>query len=102
MIVEIDLTGAQPSLRLLEPDVFTAFKAVLHEDGPARADQLAPLGIARVEEHLWIPIAKLRELAGSAATREWETSLEGMLGYARSKGWVDDELAAIRAHVERP
>jgi hypothetical protein len=101
MIVEIDLTGAQAALRLLEPDVFTSFKAVMHADGPPPTDRLVPLGVARVEEHVWIRIDTLRELAGDAATAEWEASLQGMIGYARSKGWVDEELAAVRAHVER-
>jgi hypothetical protein len=99
VIVEVRLGTGEPQVELLEPDVFTAFKVVLYGGGPALAE--TP-GVARVEEHAWIPIDRVRELAGAGATPEWEESFQGMLGYARSKGWVDDELDAVRAHVERP
>ena len=98
MIVEIRLGRDEPVVELIEPDVFTAFKVVLHGGGPSIADTR---GVARVDEHAWIRIDAVRELAGTAATAAWEESCQGMLGYARSKGWVDDELDAIRAHVER-
>lgn len=98
MIVEVRLGPDGAMSRLLEPDVFTAFKVVLHEGGPSLAEAA---GVARVDEHVWIRIDALRGLAGAAATPDWEESFQGMLTYARSKGWVDDELAAVRAHVER-
>jgi hypothetical protein len=103
VIVEITLAdaGDGPSAQLLEPDDFKGFKVVLHAADASLAEQTAALGIARVDEHVWIRIDALRQLAGAAATPEWEASLQGMLEYARSKGWVDDELDAIRAHVER-
>jgi len=98
VIVEIRFGAGQTAVELLEPEVFTAFKVVVHGGGPSLA--LAP-AVARVDEHAWIRIEALRELAGAAATPEWEASLQGMLGYARSKGWVDDDLDAVRAHVEQ-
>jgi hypothetical protein len=101
VIVEIDLRDGRAATRLLEPDVFTAFKVVLRNDGSAPVDRLAAAGVARFEEHAWVEIDALRRLAGAAATPAWEESLQGMLAYARSKGWVDDDLAAVRAHVER-
>lgn len=98
MIVEIRLGADRAAVELLEPDVFTAFKVVLHGGGPPVT--LAAV-VARVDEHAWIRIEALRELAGEAATPEWEESFQGMLGYARTKGWVDEEQGAVRAHVER-
>jgi hypothetical protein len=98
VIVEIRLDTDTPEVELLEPDVFTAFKVVLRDAGPSLAG--APV-VARVDEHAWIRIEALRELAGESATPAWEESLAGMVAYARSKGWVDDELGAVRAHVER-
>jgi hypothetical protein len=97
VIVEVRLDPDGATSRLLEPEVFTAFKVVLHGGGPSLAEAA---GVARVDEHAWIRIDALRELAGPAATPAWEESFQGMLAYARSKGWVDDELAAVRAHVE--
>src|SRR5262249_41485786 len=99
VIVEVRIGSGEATTQLLERDVFTAFKVVVHGGDPPLAETT---GVARVEEHAWISIDALRELAGEAATSAWEESLQGMLGYARSKGWVDDELNAVRAHVERP
>ena len=101
MIVEIDLRAEGAQARLVEADDFKAFKVVLRGGGPSVADRLATVGVARLDEHAWIRIDALRGLAGAAATPEWEESLGGMLEFARSRGWVDDEVGAIRAHVER-
>ena len=99
MIVELDLSGDVARARLLEADDFKAFKVVVQGGGPALSSSSA---VAKVDEHAWVRVDALRELAGTAATPEWEASLQGMLEYARSKDWVDDELDAVRAHVERP
>ena len=101
MIVELDFTDGDARAILLEADDFKGFKVVVRGDAPSLGERTAALGIARVDEHAWVSVDGLRQLAGSAATPEWEASLDGMLEYARSKGWVDDELGAIRAHVER-
>ena len=101
MIVEIDLAGGAARSALVDADDFKSFKVVLRGGGPSLGEHAGELGLARVDEHAWVPIDTLRGLAGPAATPEWEESLAGMLGYARSKGWVDDELGAVRAHVER-
>jgi len=101
MIVELDLSGGAARATLLEAGDFKAFKVVVRGDSASLAERSAAVGIARVDEHAWVRVDALRELAGPAATPEWEASLQGMLEFARSKGWVDDELGAVRAHVER-
>ncbi len=101
MIVEIDLLAEGAQARLAEPDDCTAFKVVLRGGGPSVAERLAAVGIARLDEHAWVRVDALRELAGASATPAWEESLASMLEFARSKGWVDDDLGSIRAHVER-
>jgi len=101
MIVEIDLSAESARARLAEPDDFTAFKVVLRDSGPSVAERVEAIGVARLDEHAWVRVDALRELAGASATPEWEESLASMLEFARSRGWVDDELDSIRAHVER-
>jgi hypothetical protein len=97
--MEIHVSPNGPA-RLLRPDDLQAFKVVLDPalDGARRALEAA--GAARVQEHAWIPVARLRELAGDAATPEWERGLQGMVGFARSHGFYDEELGAVRAHCE--
>lgn len=101
MDVEIDLRGPSPTARLLNADDLKSFAVVLLEDGASLGERLAPVGVARVDEHAWISIAELERLAGDAATPEWKASFAAMLEFARSKGWVDEELGAVRGHVER-
>jgi hypothetical protein len=101
VIVELDLSGGTASAALLEADDFKAFKVVVRGAGPSLGEQTEALGVAKVDEHAWVHVDALRELAGPAATPEWEASLAGMVEFARSKGWVDEETGAVRAHVER-
>jgi len=98
MEIHVDVNGAPA--RLVEPDDFKGFKVVLTGDPAGRAAALEAAGAAKVEEHAWITVEGLRRLAGDAATEEWERNLEGMVGYASGHGWYDEELGAIRAHVE--
>jgi hypothetical protein len=81
--IEIDLGTVPPSVVLEEPENFTAFKVVVRE-----------------AEHVWVDPEQLAVLAGDlAGTADWRTSLQGMVRYASSKGWIRED-GAIRAHVE--
>ncbi len=82
MYLRIDTSSTPPSVEVVEPDDFTSFKVVV----------LTP-------SHSWVDPADLAALAGRAGDTEWEHNLTGMIGYARSKGWLD-ERGRIRAHVE--
>jgi hypothetical protein len=82
--IEIDLTTVPPTTTLREPDDFGAFKVVV-----LQADDV------HVEP------ATLRALAGARADDpEWTGRLDGMMGYAASKGWIREGDGAIQAHVE--
>lgn len=54
------------------------------------------------ENHLWIDIAFVRELAGDAADADWVTQFDGMLAYAASNGWIDDATGRVEAHIQPP
>lgn len=53
-------------------------------------------------EHVWLDIAVARA-AGAAAVGDgaWADRFDGMIAYARSKGWADEAGTHVRAHVER-
>ena len=59
-------------------------------------------GPSEQDNHLWIDIAFVRELAGDAADAEWEAQFEGMLAYADSKGWIDEAANRVEAHIQPP
>ncbi len=82
MRIEISLATVPPSVTLHEPDDFRAFSVVVPE-----------------VEHAWVDPGQVIALADGAGA-EWRGSFDGMVEYARSKGWVRDD-GAIRAHVER-
>jgi len=50
-------------------------------------------------EHALIDVDWVRQQAAGRVPDGWDADFEGMLGYARSKGWI--EGSAIRAHLER-
>lgn len=59
------------------------------------------VGMTLDGDHVWVPIAWL---AGQGAPfgDPWRADFDGMIGYARKMGWVDDDADAVRAHVEWP
>jgi hypothetical protein len=97
--VQTDPRGAPPVLR--EVDDFRDLKVVVH--GPHQGLVAALAGIGRMSEggDAFLAIDAVRRLAGARAEDpEWQRSFDGMVEYARSKGWLDDEGTALQAHCE--
>lgn len=96
MIVDHSSSG---ELSLLEADDFKGFKLRLRAVGPARPDLK---GIVFVDDdNVLVDIAVVKSLAGARATEAWNRDFGRMVDYAATKGWVDTETYALRAHVER-
>jgi hypothetical protein len=77
-------------------DAFDRFEIVAAEGA-----DLTRLGtVAEDGEHVYVAPDTVRALAGESVTPVWEERFAGMVGYAASKGWLDD-AGRIRAHVER-
>jgi flavin reductase (DIM6/NTAB) family NADH-FMN oxidoreductase RutF len=101
MQVEIDLGEEPVRASLLEPDNFDELKVVMVGVEAPFSAQLAPVGVVRFDEHAWLRIDAIRQLAGDHATPEWEGRFAAMLETARSHDWLDEKLEAVRAHCER-
>lgn len=103
MVIEIDLRATPASVELARRDDFTAFKVMargLETDIDGLASALGRLGRVAEDGHVFVPVQTLHALAGQRGDeRDWRDSLEGMLSYARARGWIDD-AGAIRATVE--
>lgn len=85
---------------LEDADNFKAFKVVAATaSDEALRTALAEAGAGRLDgEHVWVSADWLRAQAGGSA--EWGKNFEGLLAFAGSKGWLDDQ-GAVRAHIER-
>ncbi|WP_380161173.1 hypothetical protein [Kineococcus sp. R86509] len=59
----------------------------------------AGAGTGHSAEHVAVEPGFLRLAAGTSASEHWQRGFDGMLGHARSKGWVD-EAGRLLAHVE--
>lgn len=96
MIVEYrPETGA----RLIEADDFKNFKLrIVHAPGVRPKID----GVFFIDDvNVLIGIDTVRTLPGAPQEPEWHASYLAMISYAKSKGWIDPERNAIRAHVER-
>ncbi len=100
MIVHADLDAS--SVRLVEPEDFFGFHVAVaggEVDDERLAGLLAPHG--RLDgEHAWISTESVVALAGDVADDTWQAGFEGMIDYARGKGFLSEDGSAIRAHVE--
>lgn len=90
------------SITLDDPDTFTAFSVTA--PGLEFEQVIAAFGAdAKVGDgdHLWISIPRLHELGSVHGASDWRKGCDGMLAFAASKGWVDEDRQQVRAHIER-
>jgi hypothetical protein len=98
MIVKVDAGAGRASLE--EPEDCRKFHIEASggdADAVARAlgsTEPAPAG------HAWVPVAWVREQAAGRVGESWPADFDAMVGFARSKGWLDGSGAAIQAHIE--
>jgi hypothetical protein len=83
-----------------EPADTKAFKVVVVKD--AGVDQaLRSGGWGRLDDgEALISVEAVRRAAAGRVPAGWDEDFEGMLGYARGKGWLTSDGASIRAHLE--
>lgn len=97
MLVVVD--GGSGSVVLEDAENLRALSVELRSCSPAdAADLLADLGHFE-GEHVWLDIARLRDLSPLADDPEWTAGFEGVMSYADSKGWLDASRSRVRAHV---
>src|SRR5918911_3668771 len=89
MRFELDLTADSARPRLVDASDPASCVLVLADASAPRA----PAGV-RVEEHAWLPVATIRELAGEAAAA-------AVVAAARTDGRLDERSGAVRTLVQR-
>lgn len=105
MIIDIDLTGEPAGIELEEPEDCTRFHvAVRGADLDALDSVLAAQNLGRLlpSGEALIRIDAVRRLASGRVPDAWNADFDAMVGYAKSKGWLDEAGEAIQAHIEWP
>lgn len=103
MLVRVDLAPLRPVVSLEEPDDCTRFHvAVAGGTDLARVyGALVDAAAGRLEgDHAIVTIDAVRRMAAGRVGEDWDERFDGMIAYARGKGWIDDANHAIQAHVE--
>ena len=75
----------------------------LHAECTGELTEMATGDLCRFgDDHVWLDVAIARSLGEQSSTDpEWPAKFDGMIGYAASKGWLDEAGTHVRAHVER-
>ena len=103
MIIDIDLTGGSPTVQLVEPEDCKRFHVrVKGGDLEALSAALPAQDVGRLlpSGDALIDIDAVRRLAAGRVPDGWEADFAAMVGYAKSKGWLDESGDAIQAHIE--
>lgn len=86
------------SAHLVEPEVLTALSVVLVGDAPHDVGDFGSFD----GDHAWLGVHALRTAAHAAGVPEgWDEQFDGMLAYAKTKGWLSSSGTALRAHIEQ-
>ncbi|MEU2348315.1 hypothetical protein [Modestobacter sp. NPDC049651] len=104
MIVEV-ITGTDevPEVRVVDVDDLKRLHVAVGAVTDEEADQaLRSAGLGRLDDGAaWLDAAALRAAAEAGATApDWAAQWDGMVGFARSRGWVSEDGATLQAHVE--
>jgi hypothetical protein len=96
------LPGGDPEVTLEEPEDLKSLKVTTPvRDIPALARAVSQIGALADDEHAWIRVSALADLAGDhGRDASWQEGFEAMLAYARSKGWMSADGGSVRAHIE--
>ncbi len=104
MQVVVDMETEPPAVVLEEPADCGRFHVTLRGGGDAGALDHAlrstAVGNLDGEGEALISVEAVRRLASGSVDETWEADFAAMLDYAGSKGWLSEDGAAIRAHVE--
>ncbi|MCR2824069.1 hypothetical protein [Microbacterium sp. zg.Y909] len=88
-------------VRIEDPGNLTELAVVsdLPAEEIATALRAADLGDT-AGDHAWLRCAALEEQGALLVDDpQWRQRFQGMLDYARRKGWMDDRGEAVRAHI---
>ena len=86
------------SAHLVEPEVLTALSVVLVGDAPRDLGDFGSFD----GDHAWLGVNALRQAAhATGVPADWDEKFDGMLAYARDKGWLSSSGTALRAHIEQ-
>jgi hypothetical protein len=103
--VVVDIGVAPPTVVLEEPADCGRFHVEVRGTGDAAALDEAlraqTVGALDGDGEALIDVEAVRRLAAGSVSDSWEGDFRAMLDYAGSKGWISDDGASIRAHVER-
>jgi hypothetical protein len=104
MFVNVRMDETPAEMTLEEPADCTRFHVAV--DGGARDaahldEVLRAAGAGRGDgDDARIAVDAVRRMAVGRVGRDWARDFDGMLAYARGKGWLDDTDGTIAAHVE--
>jgi hypothetical protein len=103
VVLDVDLTLLEPAVSLQGAAELDSLKVVVHGGETERERlEVALTGIGRVDESgdVLLDTEALKRLSGGlAADPEWLAAFDGMVDYARSKGWVGPG-ETLQAHCE--
>jgi hypothetical protein len=103
MFIQVDLGPMPPVVSLEEPDDTKEFhvRVVGGSDIRLLFAALVDAAAGRLEDgDAWITVDAVRRMARGRVGPGWDDDFAAMLGFARSKGWIDEHGNAIQAHVE--
>ncbi|MDA3041208.1 MAG: hypothetical protein O3C27_17090 [Actinomycetota bacterium] len=98
------IVDGRSSPRLEQASDFTSFSVKAADPTPvAVLSALSTAGTSADEaDHVFVDVQAVRSwaLAAGVDSEPWEQGYSKMLAYAASKGWMNADASAIKAHIE--
>ena len=97
----IQISASENTATIPESEVLTSFEIRSPEADPIRIVSIMGNHSSVADDnHVWVSIAWVRQQVEHKHDADWKQQFANMIGYADSKGWLNEKQTHLQAHIK--
>tara|TARA_B100000902_G_scaffold104014_1_gene106240 strand:- start:3337 stop:3645 length:309 start_codon:yes stop_codon:yes gene_type:complete len=97
----IQISVLENTATIHESEVLTSFEIRSLENDPKQIVSIMGNESSVADDnHVWVSIAWVLQQVEHKHNADWKQQFEKMIGYANSKGWLNEKQTHLQAHIE--
>ena len=97
----IRVSASENTATIHESDILTSFEIRSPEADPKRiVSIMGNHSFVADDNHVWVSIAWVRQQVEHKHDADWKEQFANMIGYADSKGWLNEKQTHLQAHIK--
>ena len=97
----IQISASENTATIHESDILTSFEILSPDADPKRIVSIMGNHSSVADDnHVWVSIAWVRQQVEHKHDADWKQQFANMIGYADSKGWLNENQTHLQAHIK--